>query len=66
MPGPRQSLSILALAALLLPLGGCLLTKTVTVPMRVGGAAMSVIPIAGDAADESIDTTADGIDRLPF
>ncbi len=47
-------------------LQGCLLTKVVTVPMRVGGAVISVVPVAGNAADRAIDKAADRIDRLPF
>ena len=44
----------------------CLLTKIVTVPMRVVGAAVSIIPSAGDAAHDAIDAGADVIDKLPF
>lgn len=45
---------------------GCVLTKVVTVPMRVVGAAASVIPIAGDAAHEVVDEAAKTVDKLPF
>jgi len=45
---------------------GCILTKAVTVPMRLGGAVISIIPVAGNTADEAIDKTADTIDKLPF
>lgn len=47
-------------------LSGCFLTKVVTVPMRVVGAAASAIPIVGDAVDESIEVVADGIDEIPL
>ncbi|WP_372834855.1 DUF6726 family protein [Pontibacterium sp.] len=47
-------------------LNGCVLTKVVTVPMRVGGAVVSVIPVVGNAADAAIDTTADVIDLVPL
>jgi hypothetical protein len=47
-------------------LQGCLLTKVVTVPMRVGGAVISVLPGVGNPADETIDTTADVIDKVPL
>jgi len=40
--------------------------KVVTVPMRVGGAIISVVPLVGDPIDESIDTVADGIDLIPL
>ena len=51
---------------LALTLNGCVLTKAVTVPMRVGGAVVSVVPVVGNAADEVIDTTADVIDLVPL
>ena len=40
--------------------------KRVTVPMRVRGAIISVIPGVGGIADESIDTAADVIDMIPI
>ena len=53
------------LAALLLVTGatGCFLTKLVTVPMRVGGAAISVIPVVGNTADDAI---AEVVDEVPL
>jgi len=42
------------------------LTKVVTVPLRVGGAIVSVVPVVGNAADAVIDTTADAIDLVPL
>jgi len=47
-------------------LSGCFFTKVVTVPMRVTGAVISVVPIVGDPIDETIDTVADGIDLIPL
>lgn len=61
-------------------LSGCFLTKIVTTPMRVVGAGtavlgagLSIIPVAGNTADEAlekvdgaIDTAADGIDDIPI
>ena len=61
-------------------LSGCFLTKLVTTPMRLVGAAgavvgavLSIIPVAGNAADEAlekvdgaIDGTADSIDKIPL
>ena len=61
-------------------LSGCFLTKLATPPMRLVGAAgsvvgavLSIIPVAGNAADEAlekvdgaIDTTADNIDKIPL
>ena len=61
-------------------LSGCFLTKLATTPMRlvgadgsVVGAVLSIIPVAGNAADEAlekvdgaIDGTADSIDKIPL
>lgn len=58
-----QSIVVIILAALL---SGCVFTKIVTVPMRVGGAVISVVPVAGNVADEVVDTTADAIDTVPL
>ncbi|MGB2246207.1 MAG: DUF6726 family protein [Alcanivorax sediminis] len=69
-----------AVALLSAVLSGCFLTKLATTPMRivgaagsVVGAALSIIPVAGNAADEAlekvdgaIDTTADSIDKIPL
>jgi hypothetical protein len=45
---------------------GCLLTKVLTVPMRVTGAVVSIVPVAGNAAHDAIDETAEAIDELPL
>lgn len=45
---------------------GCLMTKAVTVPMRMGGAIISIVPLAGNEIDGAIDKAADKIDELPF
>jgi hypothetical protein len=47
-------------------LSGCVLTKVVTVPMRVVGAVASAVPVVGDAVDESIETVADAVDDIPI
>lgn len=49
-----------------LQLGGCFLTKVVTVPMRVGGAAISIIPVVGNTAHDAIDTAAEVVDEVPI
>ena len=54
----------LLLATVLLT--GCVLTKLVSVPMRVVGAVVSIIPVAGNVAHDAIDEAADGVDYLPF
>ncbi|MCM2264064.1 MAG: hypothetical protein NDI73_02615 [Desulfuromonadales bacterium] len=47
-------------------LQGCVLTKLVTVPMRVTGAIISIIPVAGNLAHDGIDEAADVVDDLPL
>jgi hypothetical protein len=68
------------LVALVSSLSGCLLTKLVTMPMRVvgslasvAGAVVSVVPGVGDSVDEAlegvdtgIDAAADTIDKVPL
>ena len=45
---------------------GCLFTKIVTVPMRLVGAVVSIIPVAGNTAHDVIDEAAETVDELPF
>lgn len=61
-----MNIKLITLSLAALTLQGCVLTKVVTVPMRVGGAIISVVPVVGDPIDESIDTVADGIDKTPI
>jgi len=57
---------LLVLALISLYLSGCVLTKVVTVPMRVTGSVISVIPVVGDGIDKVLDQTADVIDAIPI
>ena len=45
---------------------GCVITKVVSVPLRVTGAAVSVVPLAGNTMHDAIDTAADTIDDFPL
>ena len=45
---------------------GCVLTKVVSVPLRVGGAVISVVPLVGEDMVDAIDTAADTIDDIPL
>jgi hypothetical protein len=56
----------LLLAVLASLLQGCLFTKVVSVPMRVGGAVVSVVPTVGNTAHDAIDKAAETVDDLPF
>ena len=57
---------LLVLALISLYLSGCVLTKVVTVPMRVTGSVISVIPVIGDPIDDILDYSADVIDNIPI
>lgn len=58
--------TLLILAFLCPLLSGCLATKVVSVPMRVGGAVVSVVPVVGNTAHDAIDTAADAVDDIPL
>ena len=47
-------------------LNGCVLTKVITVPMRVGGAVVSALPGVGEMAHDTIDEIAEQIDDVPL
>ena len=47
-------------------ISGCVFTKLVTVPLRVSGALISVVPIVGNQIDDVINAQADVIDELPY
>ena len=57
---------VLLLFVLLVHLSGCLLTKVATVPMRMTGAVISVVPVVGNSADDMIDGAADMVDEVPL
>lgn len=61
-----KALRLVFLAPVALQLSGCVLTKVVTVPMRVGAAVISIVPVAGNAAHDAIDTAADAVDKVPL
>ena len=57
---------LISLTVLIVFLSGCVFTKVVTVPMRVTGAVVSVIPVVGDGVNTVLDTSADVIDAIPI
>ena len=57
---------LLVFVVISLFLSGCVLTKVVTVPIRVTGSVISVIPVVGDPIDEILSYSADVIDRIPI
>ncbi len=59
-------INLLTPLILIFVLSGCVLTKVVTVPMRVGGAVISIIPVAGNTVHSAIDESAELIDEIPL
>ena len=57
---------LISLTVLIVFLSGCVFTKVVTVPMRVTGAVVSVIPVVCDGVNNVLDTSADVIDAIPI
>jgi hypothetical protein len=47
-------------------LSGCVLTKLVSVPTRVVGAVVSIVPVVGNTAHDAIDEFADIVDEVPI
>ncbi|GKT11301.1 MAG: hypothetical protein ISEC1_P0264 [Thiomicrorhabdus sp.] len=47
-------------------LQGCFVTKIVTIPMRVVGTVISIVPIVGDPIDSTIGAAADVVDLVPI
>jgi uncharacterized protein DUF6726 len=47
-------------------LQGCVLTKVVSVPMRLGGAVVSIVPGVGNTAHDAIDGAAESVDDIPI
>jgi hypothetical protein len=66
MDGNMRIVRLALLLVLLMHLSGCLLTKVATVPMRMTGAVISVVPVVGNTADDMIDVAADTADKLPL
>jgi hypothetical protein len=59
-------LKLLLLSGVLLLLSGCFLTKVVTVPMRLGAAVVSIVPVVGNTAHDAIDEAAEIVDEVPL
>ena len=57
-------LLLLMLATSLLE--GCVLTKIASVPMRLGGAVVSIVPGVGNTAHDAIDKAAETVDDVPI
>lgn len=62
----KTILRVVAVAALASSLSGCFLTKVVSVPMRVVGAVVSIVPVAGNTANDVIQGAANTVDDIPL
>ncbi len=62
----KKIIQTLVLLSTLFLLNGCFLTKIVTVPMRLGGAVISIVPIVGNQAHDAIDEAAEIVDEVPL
>jgi hypothetical protein len=65
----RLKMSIKNIVLLLAMAGvmqGCVLTKIVSVPMRLGGAVVSIVPVVGNTAHDGIDKAAEVVDEVPI
>ncbi|MGZ8143384.1 MAG: DUF6726 family protein [Methylosarcina sp.] len=61
-----MKLNVLLLIFTTTLLQGCVLTKIATVPMRVVGAVVSIVPVAGNSAHDAIDGAAEAVDDVPI
>ena len=61
-----KSISILLLVLISITFQGCFLTKIITVPLRVGAGVISIVPLVGNTAHDSVDEVAEIIDEVPI
>ena len=66
MPQLRKIGYLVVLCGMPALLQGCFLTKVISTPMRLGGAALSVFPVVGNSAHKAIDKVADKVDDIPI
>ena len=57
---------LLLILIMLTMLSGCVLTKLVSFPMRVGAAVVSIVPVVGNTAHDAIDKAAEAVDEVPI
>jgi len=58
---PMKSLMLIAIVMFI---QGCVLTKVVSVPMRLGGAVISIVPGVGNSVHDAIDSAAESVDEI--
>ncbi len=57
---------LLVILIMLTMLSGCVLTKILTVPIRVVSAVVSIVPVVGNTAHDAIDEFAEAVDEVPI
>ena len=62
----KRLIVCLTFASICVSTTGCVLTKILTVPMRVVAAGVSVVPVVGNTGHDVIDEAAEAVDKLPF
>ena len=62
----KRGLILACLLAVMCLNTGCVLTKIVTVPMRLVAAVVSIVPVVGNTAHDTVDGAAEIVDELPF
>jgi len=64
--GVKMKLKTIFLLVTTIILQGCVLTKIASVPMRLGGAVVSIVPGVGNSAHDAIDEAAEAVDDVPI
>ena len=59
-----RKIALILMCAVLMQ--GCVFTKVVSVPMRLGGAVVSIVPGVGNSTHDAIDSAADAVDDVPL
>ena len=59
-------LKLVLFISIFLLVSGCVVTKIVTVPMRLGAAVVSIVPVVGNNAHDVIDKAAEEVDDIPL
>ena len=61
-----KMIRLLVLLLAMSMMSGCVLTKLISVPMRLGGAVISIVPVVGNHANDVIGETANAVDDIPI
>lgn len=62
----NRAIKFTMLVLLAFQLSACVITKVASVPMRLGGAVVSIVPGVGNTAHDAIDKAAEAVDDIPI